>query len=65
MLDGSKMMPMKKTWTNPVKRPPLESTMNTEGDFGNFTSFMRKIVNARPEKRTPKTASSSPVPAGS
>jgi len=53
---------MKKLWINPAKQDPKESTMNTEGDFGKFTDFMRGIVKARPGKREPKSASSCPGP---
>jgi hypothetical protein len=53
---------MKKTWNNPAKQPPKESTMNTEGDFGKFTDFMRGIVKVKPEKKRPKPVSSSPSP---
>jgi hypothetical protein len=46
---------MKKGWVDPTKRPPLESTMQTPGNFQDFTNLMRKIVN----KPKPKPSSSS------
>lgn len=53
-----------KKWTDPVKNQPAkESTLNTEGDFGEFTELMRKIVNKREDK--PKPSSSSHGPAAS
>jgi len=52
-----------KKWTDPVKnKPAKESTLNTTGDFGEFTALMRKIVNKQEEK--PKS-SSSPDPVAS
>jgi hypothetical protein len=36
-------------WKNPVKnRPAKESTLDTTGDFQQFTDLMRRIVNKRP-----------------
>jgi len=53
-----------KKWTDPVKNQPAkESTLNTPGNFSEFTNLMRKIVNKQEEK--PKPASSSPDPAAS
>lgn len=53
-----------KPWINPVKnRPAKESTLNTKGNFGEFTELMRKIVNKQEEK--PKPVSSSRVPGAS
>lgn len=53
-----------KKWIDPVKNQPAkESTLNTTGDFGEFTALMRRIVNKQEEK--PKPASSSPDPAAS
>jgi hypothetical protein len=50
-----------KKWVDPVKnRPAKESTMNTRGDFREFTELMKRIVTKREEK--PKPVSSSPVP---
>jgi hypothetical protein len=54
---------MNKAWKDPAKRPPKASTMNTEGDFGKFTDFMRKVVQVHPTKDKPKPSSSSRVPA--
>jgi len=35
-------------WKNPVKnQPPKDSTLNTRGDFQQFTDFMRRIVNKK------------------
>ena len=46
-----------KKWIDPVKNHPAkESTLNTEGNFSEFTDLMRKIVNK------PKQPSASPVP---
>jgi hypothetical protein len=36
---------MKKTWNDPAKRPPKESTMNTAGDFGEFRDLMKRVVS--------------------
>ncbi len=50
-----------KKWIDPVKNQPAkDETLNTPGDFGEFTALMRKIVNKREEE--PKTPSVSPVP---
>jgi hypothetical protein len=39
----------KPRWVDPVKnRPAKESTMNTRGDFGEFTTLMKKVVS-KPE----------------
>jgi hypothetical protein len=52
-----------KKWTDPVKnKPAKESTLDTKGDFRQFTELMRRIINKRKEE--PK-ASSSRVPAAS
>jgi hypothetical protein len=35
-----------KKWIDPVKNHPAkESTMNTRGDFGEFTELMKKVVH--------------------
>jgi hypothetical protein len=37
--------PMKKKWADPVKsRPAKESTMNIQGDFGQFTDLMKRLI---------------------
>ena len=52
---------MAKKWIDPVKdQPAKESTLNTTGDFGEFTALMRKIVNKQEEKPKP-SASPDPV----
>jgi hypothetical protein len=36
-------------WKNPVKgHKAKESTLNTKGDFQQFTELMRRIVNKKP-----------------
>ena len=35
---------MKKKWDDPAKQLPKPETMNTPGDFGQFTDLMKKIV---------------------
>jgi hypothetical protein len=40
-------VPSKKPWSDPVKgHPAKDSTMNTKGDFGEFTNLMRRLVTA-------------------
>jgi hypothetical protein len=40
-------VPSKKPWVDPVKsHRAKDSTMNTPGDFGQFTNLMRKLVAA-------------------
>jgi hypothetical protein len=41
---------MKKPWDNPVKRPAKQSTMDTPGDFAQFTNLMRKVVSVTPQQ---------------
>jgi hypothetical protein len=54
---------MKKQWKDPVKgHPAKESTMNTRGDFGQFTELMKRVVSRKQEEK-PKPVSSSRVPA--
>lgn len=52
-------------WVDPAKRPPRDSTMKIEGDFGRFTEFMKRVVKTPiPKKeKQPTSASSSPGPA--
>jgi hypothetical protein len=49
---------MKRTWrtSDPAKRPPSESTMKMEADFGQFKKLMTRIVSKKPEGE-PKPAS--------
>jgi hypothetical protein len=42
---------MKKPWQNPVNRPPKQSTLDTPGDFRQFTETMRTMLKAKPEKK--------------
>lgn len=43
-----------KTWVNPVKNhPPKAETLNTPGDFHEFTELMKKVVNQKPASRVP------------
>jgi len=44
-------MPSKKAWTDPAKRPPSAETMNTRGDFKQFTDTMKTMLKAKPEKK--------------
>jgi hypothetical protein len=32
-------------WQDPAKRPPKPETMNTPGDFGQFTELMKTLVS--------------------
>jgi len=55
---------MKKPWKDPLKRPAKQSTMETPGDFAQFTELMRRVVKVRPpreEKPTPASASPGPA----
>ncbi len=55
---------MKKTsksaWANPVKRPPQTETMDTPGNFEEFTKAMKRLIKAKPERK-PTHASPGPV----
>jgi hypothetical protein len=51
---------MAKPWRDPAKQPPKPETMNTSGDFAQFTENMRKLMRAKPEKKP-----ASPVPVSS
>jgi hypothetical protein len=42
---------MKKQWEDPAKRPPKPETMNTPGDFRQFTESMKTMLKAKPEKK--------------
>jgi hypothetical protein len=42
---------MKKPWIDPAKQPPKPETMNTPGDFRQFTDTMRTMLKAKPEKK--------------
>jgi len=51
-----------KPWKNPVKDvPPKDSTMNTPGNFEEFTELMRRVVKVKPEPREKPHASPGPV----
>jgi hypothetical protein len=41
----------KSAWIDPAKRPPKPETMNTPGNFGQFTETMRKLLKAKPLKK--------------
>ena len=66
-LNAATMCPMKAKWQDPVKRPPLESTLQIEGDFGNFTELMKRVVRMKltREEKQPTPASASPGPVAS
>jgi hypothetical protein len=49
---------MVKKWNDPAKRPPKSETMETSGDFAQFTENMRKLMKVKPEE---KPASPAPV----
>jgi len=51
---------MKKQWEDPAKRQPKPETMETPGDFRQFTETMRKLMKVKPER---KPASPGPVSA--
>jgi hypothetical protein len=52
-------------WEDPVRgRAPKESTMQTEGDFSQFTALMKRVVKIRPPREA-KPISASPGPAAS
>jgi hypothetical protein len=55
MASDSKSAP---EWVDPVKNlPAKESTLNTPlSSFGEFTDFMRKIVNKQEEKPKPSSS---------
>jgi len=42
---------MNKIWDNPVKHPPKQATLDTPGDFSDFTEVMRKLMKVKPEKK--------------
>jgi hypothetical protein len=57
---------MKKRWKNPINRPAKQSTLETPGDFAQFTEIMKKVIKVRPPKEAKQpTASASPDPAAS
>jgi hypothetical protein len=43
---------LKRQWDDPAKRPPSAETMNTPGDFRQFTETMRTMLKAKPEKKS-------------
>jgi len=54
-----------KRWRDPVKgHEPKESTMQTEGDFGQFAQLMKRVVKIRPPREA-KPISASPGPVAS
>lgn len=54
--------PMTKKWIDPVKNQSAkESTLNTPGNFDEFTELMRRIVNKQEKTPTPPAASPGPV----
>lgn len=54
------MKPARK-WIDPAKRPPSQQTMETPGNFADFTENMRKLMKVKPEKKpaSPGPASAS------
>jgi hypothetical protein len=42
---------LKRQWDDPAKRPASAETMNTPGDFRQFTETMRTMLKAKPEKK--------------
>jgi hypothetical protein len=55
----------KKMWKDPVKgKAPRESTMQTEGNFGQFAELMKRVVKVRPP-RAAETIPASPGPVAS
>jgi len=53
---------MTKKWTDPVKNQPAkESTLDTPGDFDEFTELMRRIVNKQEKTPTQPAVSRDPV----
>jgi hypothetical protein len=55
------MKPKLSKWDDPAKRTPKPETMETPGDFAEFTENMRRLMKAKP---APKP-SASRVPASS
>jgi len=45
-------VPSKKVWSDPAKRPASPETMNTAGNFKQFTETMRTMLKAKPEKKS-------------
>ncbi len=43
--------PTGRKWKNPAKEPAKPETMNTLGDFRQFTDTMRQMLKAKPEKK--------------
>jgi hypothetical protein len=51
--------PDSRRWVDPVKgKPASEETLNTRGNFADFTEAMKKLMKVKPEK---KSASPGPV----
>ncbi len=42
---------IKKQWDDPAKRPASPETMNTPGDFRQFTETMKTMLKAKPVKK--------------
>jgi hypothetical protein len=43
--------PTGRKWKNPVKKAATAETLNTPGNFAQFTEAMRKMLKAKPEKK--------------
>jgi len=57
--------PHRKGWKDPVKgHTAKESTLETRGDFAQFTALMKRVVKIRPPKEA-KPTSASPGPVAS
>ena len=41
---------MAKFWDNPSKRPPQKATLETEGNFEEFTLLMKRLMTVKPVK---------------
>jgi hypothetical protein len=44
--------PSGRKWSDPAKKPATAETMNTAGDFAQFTETMRTMLKAKPEKKS-------------
>jgi len=43
--------PSKRKWIDPVKKSASVETMNTPGNFQQFTDTMRRLIKAKPLKK--------------
>jgi hypothetical protein len=43
--------PTGRKWDDPTKQPAKPETMDTQGDFRQFTETMRTMLKAKPEKK--------------